>query len=179
MPTGGNQRRRAPAHAGRLPSWERLTILLVLILIAGGIGAAVMATSGQEPVVPHGSRPRTTTRPLVHGSPTGSTASTGNPAGLKPSPAPGGQQGTPSTEGTSSVPLPAGTERPLPVNRILLPLILPAGGGPGQPAAGQPTAGQRPAGGSGQPAAVQPPAGHQAARTGRYPGTHIMPRTAA
>jgi hypothetical protein len=172
MPTGGNQRRRAPAHAGRLPSWERLTILLVLVLIAGGIGAAVMATSGQEPVVPHGSRPRTTTRPLVHGSPTGSSANTGNPAGLKPSPASGGQQGTPGTEGTSSVPVPAGTGRPLPGNGMLLPLIRPGTGGLGRPAAGAP-------GGPGQPAAGWPPGRIQAARTGRYPGTHIMPRTAA
>jgi hypothetical protein len=34
MPTG-DQKRQPPAHAGRLPPWERLAIALVLLVMAG------------------------------------------------------------------------------------------------------------------------------------------------
>jgi len=46
MLTGGDGRGRSPAHAGHLPSWERLAIVLVLVLIAAGIGAAVISSHG-------------------------------------------------------------------------------------------------------------------------------------
>ena len=53
MPTGGDQPRRSPAHAGRLRPWERITIGLVLVLIA----AIVVALSISD-VHPHPAGPR-------------------------------------------------------------------------------------------------------------------------
>jgi hypothetical protein len=46
MPAGGDRRGRSPAHAGHLPSWQRLAIMLVLVVIAAGIGAAVISSRG-------------------------------------------------------------------------------------------------------------------------------------
>jgi beta-lactamase class A len=53
MPTGGDQPRRSPAHAGRLRPWERFTIGLVLVLIA----AIVVALTISD-VHPHSGGPR-------------------------------------------------------------------------------------------------------------------------
>ena len=53
MPAGGDQPRRFPAHAGRLRPWERITIGLVLVLIA----AIVVALSISD-VHPHSTGPR-------------------------------------------------------------------------------------------------------------------------
>jgi hypothetical protein len=62
MPTGGDQPRRSPAHAGRLRPWERITIGLVLVLIA----AIVVALSISD-VHPHsaGSRVKQKATPAV------------------------------------------------------------------------------------------------------------------
>jgi hypothetical protein len=78
MPTGGDQPRRSPAHAGRLRPWERLTIGLVLVLIA----AIVVALSISD-VHTHsaGPRAREKTTPAVErlalGSGWGSAVLTG------------------------------------------------------------------------------------------------------
>ena len=46
MPTG-DQIRRPPAHAGRLPPWERLAIALVLLVVAALV--IVMMMSAEPP----------------------------------------------------------------------------------------------------------------------------------
>jgi hypothetical protein len=53
MPAGGDQPRRSPAHAGRLRPWERITIGLVLVLIAAIV--VVLSISGARP---HSTGPR-------------------------------------------------------------------------------------------------------------------------
>jgi Beta-lactamase enzyme family len=47
MPTGGETRR--PAHAGRLPPWERLAIALVLLAMAGIITVIVISAGPPHP----------------------------------------------------------------------------------------------------------------------------------
>jgi hypothetical protein len=42
MPMGGDRVRRSPAHAGRLRSWERFTITLVLVLMAAIIALVLL-----------------------------------------------------------------------------------------------------------------------------------------
>jgi hypothetical protein len=45
MRAGGYQVRRPPAHAGRLRSWERFTIMLVFLLVAAGIAVIMVVTA--------------------------------------------------------------------------------------------------------------------------------------
>jgi hypothetical protein len=78
MPTG-DQMRRPPAHAGRLPPWERLAIALVLLAMAGFIIMIVIPAGGQHPPSPKASS-RHTPAPAVAGE--GAT-----PSGLLPAPA--------------------------------------------------------------------------------------------
>jgi hypothetical protein len=86
MPTG-DPMRRLPAHAGRLPLWERLAFALVLLVMAGAI-AVIVITSGPpqrsaSPAAPrNGSTPAAS--PAVDGGGTtpGSAASAGQGAPL-------------------------------------------------------------------------------------------------
>lgn len=57
MPTG-DQIRRPPAHAGRLPPWERLAIALVLALMAGLITLIVLTAGAPQ----HSTSPAVTPR---------------------------------------------------------------------------------------------------------------------
>jgi hypothetical protein len=52
MPTGGNQRRRSPAHAGRLRPGERLTIALIFVLAAAVIVALSIPRGHGRPAEP-------------------------------------------------------------------------------------------------------------------------------
>jgi len=49
MRAGGYQVRRPPAHAGRLRSWERFTIMLVFLLVAAGIAVIMVVTASPPP----------------------------------------------------------------------------------------------------------------------------------
>jgi beta-lactamase class A len=68
VPTARDQPRRSPAHAGRMRPWERLTIGLVLSLIA----AIVVAVSISGVHTPNGPRVRQKTTPAAEGLPLGS-----------------------------------------------------------------------------------------------------------
>jgi hypothetical protein len=78
MPTGGDRPWRSPAHAGRLRPWERLTIGLVLVLIAAIVVA--LSISDVHPS-PAGPRDKQKTTPAVErfalGGPGGSSVLTG------------------------------------------------------------------------------------------------------
>jgi hypothetical protein len=52
MPTGGYQARRAPAHAGRLRAWERVTITVVFVLVAAGITVIMVLTAHPQSSAP-------------------------------------------------------------------------------------------------------------------------------
>ena len=67
MPTGGPWRR--PAHAGHLPTWERLAIALVLLLFALGDIALVAATRADQQSVPHAASPVAGTQPAHRSAP--------------------------------------------------------------------------------------------------------------
>jgi len=54
MPTGGYQVRRPPAHAGRLRSWERVTITVVFVLMAAAITLIMVLTAHPQPAAPTG-----------------------------------------------------------------------------------------------------------------------------
>src|ERR1700735_4134622 len=56
MPTGGYQARRPPAHAGRLRSWERVTITVAFVLVAAAITAIMVLTARPQATVPSGHR---------------------------------------------------------------------------------------------------------------------------
>jgi hypothetical protein len=56
MPTGGYQARRPPAHAGRLRSWERVTITVVFVLVAAAITAIMVLTARPQGAAPTGHR---------------------------------------------------------------------------------------------------------------------------
>lgn len=88
MKTGGAQARRPPAHAGRLPRWERLAMTLVLALIAVAMGAAVVSGSAQAPAGQHvtGRNARVHQAAPGPGSAGGSAAIIGTPAILAPVP---------------------------------------------------------------------------------------------
>lgn len=88
MHTGGAQVRRSPAHAGRLPRWERLAMTLVLTLIGVAMVAAVVSGSAQPPAGQHVTGRNAGVHQPAPGSGTagGSAAIIGNPAILAPSP---------------------------------------------------------------------------------------------
>jgi hypothetical protein len=82
MPTG-DQMRRPPAHAGRLPPWERFAIALVLLAIAALIIVIVMsAEPPQHSAGPNAAHQHT---PAVAGTSPGS-ASPATVTGLLPAP---------------------------------------------------------------------------------------------
>jgi hypothetical protein len=89
MPTGEARVRRSPAHAGRLPAWERIAMTAVLALIGAGIGAAVVSGSAQPAAGQHVTGPNAGSHPESRGPARagGSPASDGTPASLGPSPA--------------------------------------------------------------------------------------------
>jgi hypothetical protein len=82
MPTG-DQMRRAPAHAGRLPPWERLAIALVLLVVAA-LTIVIMMSAGPSqhsatPNVPPRAGKTPAVAPAVEGGGSASGA-TGLPA---------------------------------------------------------------------------------------------------
>lgn len=114
------RRRRSPAHAARLPVWERLVITLVLLVMAGADVAAVVALSDQhQPASQRVATRSVSPRPARHraASGGGSTAATGSPTRLKqppaagtqpkpvPTPAPAGPA-SPSAQGPAIAPTP-------------------------------------------------------------------------
>jgi hypothetical protein len=52
MPAGGYQVRRPPAHAGRLRSWERVTITVVFVLMAAVITLIMVLTAHPQSPTP-------------------------------------------------------------------------------------------------------------------------------
>jgi len=56
MPTAGYQARRPPAHAGRLRSWERVTITVVFVLMAAAITLIMVLTAHPQSTAPDGPR---------------------------------------------------------------------------------------------------------------------------
>ena len=63
MPAGGYQARRPPAHAGRLRSWERITITVVFVLLAAAITVIMVLTAHPQPAAPSGHRHGHSTQP--------------------------------------------------------------------------------------------------------------------
>ncbi len=82
MPTG-DQTRRPPAHAGRLPPWERFAIALVLLVIAALIIVIVMSAEPPQHSASPNAAPQHT--PAVAGTSPGS-ASPATVTGLLPAP---------------------------------------------------------------------------------------------
>lgn len=83
MPTGGQTKR--PAHAGRLPPWERLAIALVLLVMAGLVTVIVISSgSAQHPATPNASPRRT---PAVGGGTSRGPSPPAEPTGIVPVPA--------------------------------------------------------------------------------------------
>jgi len=66
MPAGGYQVRRPPAHAGRLRSWERVTITVVFVLMAAIIALIMVLTAHPQPTAP-----AAPTAPTAPAAPTG------------------------------------------------------------------------------------------------------------
>jgi hypothetical protein len=64
MPTG-DQNRRPPAHAGRLPPWERIAIALVLAVMASLITLIVLAAGPSPRSSGPAVTPRKTITPVV------------------------------------------------------------------------------------------------------------------
>jgi hypothetical protein len=101
MRTGEGRARRSPAHAGRLPVWERLALTVVLALIGAGIGAAVVSGSAQPAPGQHSTGRNAGAHPVPRGSATagGSAATDGTPASLTPSPPSKPQRSQPGQAG--------------------------------------------------------------------------------
>jgi hypothetical protein len=73
MRTGEDRARRSPAHAGRLPPWQRMTIIVVLAALAAGIGAAVMSSSSQPAGAAHAGDRKPGPHQGAHAGPAGTS----------------------------------------------------------------------------------------------------------
>jgi hypothetical protein len=89
MPTGGNQLRRSPAHAGRLRASERLTLALAFVIVAAVIVALSIPRGPSHPAPPRARQTEASqaeTRRVQDGGARASRTT----AGEKPSPAASG-----------------------------------------------------------------------------------------